>query len=107
MAQRGAVAQQAERVRRLPGGRRVPGPGAVHRAVARHHPGRLQRRAAGGRLHQPAPRPLRGRHRAGRVSPERAGCVYSLTSLHECSYKKDIHDVIIICEPFTFYRVFT
>lgn len=68
MAQRRSITEQAKRVRRLPSRGRVPHRGEVHEARAHHHTGRLQRRAAGGRVHQPAARPVWRCYRASRVS---------------------------------------
>ena len=52
---------QAERVRRLHRGRRVPGAREVHDAVTTRHSRRLERRPAGRGGDDPAARPVRGR----------------------------------------------
>lgn len=67
MAQRRSRAKQAERVRRLPSGGRIPGGREVHQAEPHHYTGWLQRGPAGGRLHQPTTGLVWGRHCPSRV----------------------------------------
>jgi len=68
VAQCWTAAQQAERVRRLPKCRRISHCGEIHLQREARHPGRLQRRAAGGCLRQSTTRSLRRRHLSSRVS---------------------------------------
>ena len=62
----GHQAEEAERLRRLHRRGRVADRQQVHVAGAAGGPGRLERRPAGGRRHQPAAGPVPRRHPAGR-----------------------------------------